>query len=311
MSTPGKKLKEWLEAQASRFEGQLLWDEPLARHTYYRIGGPARVVAVPRSRQDLELLQQALQATQAPFFVLGLGSNVLASDQGFEGLVLKSQKLDLGIELLSEALIRTGASVAISTLLRRAAEEGWQGLEFLTGIPGSVGGAVRMNGGTHLGETAGAVVAVEAFDLKAGAYRRVEGSGLRFEYRKNLFLRPEEVVVSAEWRVGRAEPAQVKKLIDETLVRRKATQPLDAPSCGSVFKNPKAHGLQAWQVIDRLGLRGCRVGQAQISEKHSNWIVNLGGARASEVQELIDRVKRRSQDELGIPMEEEVVRVGS
>ena len=306
-------LREWFTTHAGpgEFSGQWLADEPLSRHTYYRIGGPAAILASPRTRADVKLIHRALHETGASFFILGFGSNVLASDEGFRGVVIRTRNLETTIEMPSPELIRTGAGVAITTLLRRCSEEGWGGLEFLTGIPGSVGGAVRMNGGTHLGESGSRLVRVEACSLRTGAVREITGDGLRFQYRKNLFLEPDELVLSADWRIDTAEPAKVKALVDETLVRRKATQPLDAPSCGSVFKNPKEAGLQAWQVIDRLGLRGHRIGNAQISEKHPNWILNLGGARSVDVQALIDLVRRRALDELGVRMEEEVVRLGN
>ena len=302
---------DWLKSRAGEFEGQLLFEEPLAKHTYYRIGGPAEVIAVPRSHADLELLARAIRETGAPYFILGMGSNLLAPDSGFQGIAVKTQKLDLGIEIAAPGVLRTGASVAISSLLRRAAQEGWGGLEFLTGIPGSVGGAVRMNAGTHLGESASRLSSVEVFSLSQGVFRTVTGAELKFQYRRCLFLEPTDLVVSALWRVDAGDPAAIKKTIDETLVRRKATQPLDAPSCGSVFKNPKSYGVQAWEVIDRLGLRGHQIGNARISEKHSNWILNLGGALASDVEALIELVKTRARDELGVEMEEEVVRIRS
>ncbi len=303
-------LRAWCEKNAAQFTGVLLFEEPLSRHTYYRIGGPAELLAQPRTLEDLQWLHRALLETGVRSFVLGFGSNVLAHDEGFRGVVIGTRKLDLTITELEPGLVRTGAGVAISSFLRRASEQGWGGLEFLTGIPGSIGGAVRMNGGTHLGESSSALQSVDVFSLKSGLSREVSGEELRFQYRKNLFLSPDDLVVGATWRYRAAPPAEVKALIDSTLVRRKETQPLDAPSCGSVFKNPMAHGMQAWQVVDRLGLRGQRIGNAQISSKHSNWIVNLGDAKASDVRTLIDQVKQRAKAELGISMEEEVVGLG-
>jgi UDP-N-acetylmuramate dehydrogenase len=303
-------LRAWCEKNAAQFSGVLLFEEPLSRHTYYRIGGPAELLAQPRSVEDLSWLHQALLETGARSFLLGFGSNILAHDDGFRGVVIGTRKLDLTVTELASGRVRTGAGVAISTFLRRASEQGWGGLEFLTGIPGSIGGAVRMNGGTHLGESSSALDSVEVFSLKSGLAREVSGEELRFQYRKNLFLGPDDLVVGATWRYQEAAPSEVKARIDSTLLRRKETQPLDAPSCGSVFKNPLAHGMQAWQVVDRLGLRGHRIGNAQISPKHSNWIVNLGEAKAADVRALIEEVKRRAQNELGIPMEEEVVGLG-
>jgi UDP-N-acetylmuramate dehydrogenase len=305
---------QWFSQNAGRFGGQLSLDEPLSKHTYYRIGGPARVFAIPKSVEDLEWLAQGIAATGVPLFVLGAGSNLLVSDQGFDGLVVRATRVDLSISLLEgttpESRIRTGGSVAISTLLRRAAQEGWGGLELLTGIPGSVGGAVVMNAGTHLGESKERLKRVEIFSLLGGGRRSFEPSEFKYEYRKNGFLPPGCVVLSADWEVKLETPEAVKARIDETLARRKATQPIDFPSCGSVFKNPRAYGMSAWAVVDRLGLRGHRIGGAQFAEKHSNFIINLGGATAADVRALIALAKERALKELGVPLEEEVMYVG-
>lgn len=308
----------WFEENQSRFSGELLRDEPLARHTYYRIGGPASLLALPRGREDLAWLAQGIRETGVPVFVLGAGSNLLASDQGFEGLVVRAGRVNLGISRDPKSQegapwILTGGSVAISTLLRRAAREGWGGLEFLSGVPGSVGGAIVMNAGTHLGETSGAVRRVETVLLTgstAGESLVFTGDQLKYQYRKNLFLPPCCVIWEACWEVRPDDPTAVKAAIDGTLARRKATQPIDYPSCGSVFKNPRSHGLHAWQVLDRLGLRGHRIGNAQIAEKHSNFIINLGKAKAADVKALIDLAKSRALSELGIPLEEEVMYLG-
>ena len=301
----------WFEKNASSFSGELRFDEPLLRHTYYRIGGPARVFAVPKSLEDLRWLSSAIRETGIPYFILGLGSNVLVSDAGFPGLVIRTNRLNLDLAALpaNSNLIRTGASVAISSFLRKAAQHGWSGLEFLTGIPGSVGGVVFMNGGTHLGEAKDRLHAVEVFKLGEDL-TRFEAAALRFEYRKNLFIPEGGIVFAAEWKVDSAEPAAVKAKIDDTLSRRKTTQPIDFPSCGSVFKNPKEKGLSAWQVVDQVRLRGHRIGGAQISDKHSNFILNLGSATAQDVRALIDLAKKKAQDQLGITLEEEVRYVG-
>jgi UDP-N-acetylmuramate dehydrogenase len=299
------RFREGMEA----FGGQLSFDEPLAKHTWYRIGGPASVLAVPKSAADLAWLGERLRGPEVPLFVLGSGSNLLVSDDGFPGVVIKALRLNGEIARDGDH-VRAGCGVAVSQLLKRAAQEGWGGLEFLTGIPGSVGGVVTMNAGTHLGEARDRLVEVEARDLRTGAARAYGPSELRFEYRRNLFLPKDALVWSARWRITPGDPAAVKARIDETLARRKATQPIDRPSCGSVFKNPRAHGLHAWQVVDRLGLRGHRIGGAEFSEKHSNFIVNAGGATAADVRGLIELAKSRAKTELGVELEEEVHYVG-
>lgn len=307
---------DWFRTNAANFHGELRWDEPLSRHTYYRIGGPTPLLAFPKDEAALRWLKQGLEQTGLPSFILGLGSNLLVSDGGFPGLVIKTSRLDLGIEALGapaadgSLLVRTGASVAVSTLLRRAAQEGWSGFECLAGVPGSVGGVAVMNAGTHLGEAQERIHRLEAHLMGEGVTREWLRPQMEFDYRRNLFLPSDAVVLRVEWRVEKAEPSVVKKGIDDTLERRKATQPVDYPSCGSVFKNPRESGLRAWQVIDRLGLRGHRIGNAQFAEKHSNFIINLGGASAADVRGLIDLAKSRASGELGLTLEEEVKFLG-
>ncbi|MFL5814124.1 MAG: UDP-N-acetylmuramate dehydrogenase, partial [Bdellovibrionia bacterium] len=210
-------------------------------------------------------------------------------------------------------ILKTGGSVAVSSLLRRCAQEGLGGLEFLTGIPGSIGGVAVMNAGTHLGEAKDALRSVEIIPLSgegAGTRKKFSRDELKYQYRKNLFLPAGCVVWQTEWQVRAEDPAQVKAKIDETLARRKSTQPIDYPSCGSVFKNPKSSGMSAWQVVDKLGLRGHQIGDAQFAEKHSNFIINLDRAKAADVRALIELAKSRAQSELGITLEEEVMYVG-
>ena len=306
MSTDRKPV-QWCEENRAHFEGTLSFGEGLSKHTYYRIGGPAQIFCIPKSVADLQWIQELIAQTSVRYFILGLGSNILVADAGFAGLVIKTSRIDISIGLTG-TLLRVGSGVAVSSLLRRAALEGWSGFEMLTGVPGSMGGVITMNAGTHLGEAKDRIRRVETYHLGTGATRVIEGSELRFEYRKNLFLDPAEVITHSEWEITLSEPAKVKVVIDETLARRKASQPTEYPSCGSVFKNPQ--GIHAWQVIEKLQLRGYRIGNAQISEKHPNFIVNLGGALASDVKELIELVKARAQAELGVEMHEEVKFLG-
>jgi len=308
-----KDQKVFFQQELGSFEGEIRFDEPLKKHTYYRIGGPVLVHATPRSLADLKLLSKAIGATAIPYFVMGAGSNVLVSDDGFAGLVIKSSRLNLMVEeLASKKLVKTGASVAVSSLLRKASKQGWGGFEFLTGVPGTIGGVVRMNAGTHLGEAKDKVTSVEYFDLEQPDqdFIRVEATDLKFSYRNNHFLPRSAVVYAAEWSFELNDPKKVETLIKKTLTRRKETQPIDFPSCGSVFKNPRDAGVRSWEVIDRLGLRGHRIGDAQFSEKHPNFILNHGKAQAREVKQLIDLAKNRALKELNINLEEEVRYLG-
>jgi UDP-N-acetylmuramate dehydrogenase len=280
-------------------------NEPLSKHTFYRIGGPADRLIFPKTSEDLSITLEEARAKDIRVFVMGQGSNLLVHDDGFRGWVIRMTKFNPKIKFNSELqTVETSAGIAISQLLRECALQGWGGLEFLAGIPGSVGGAVVMNAGTHLGESAQALSKVEV--IRDGKLMSVEGADLKFQYRSNQFLNPGDVIISASWRIQKDSPERVKQKLDELLARRKGSQPIQFPSCGSVFKNPKLSGKQAWEIVDSLGLRGARSGQAQISEKHSNWIINLGGATAQDVRSLIDLVKTRAQNELNILLEEEV-----
>lgn len=286
------------------FSGEIRENEKLAKHTYYQIGGPARWLVLPKNLSDLKILARELQATR--FFIMGAGSNLLISDEGFNGVIIKMTQYEGSIEESADELV-VGASVIDSKLLRYAGEKGLKGFERFTGIPGSVGGLISMNGGTHLGEAKDLVKWVEIFSLKTGDVRTVQGTELKFEYRKNHFLKSGDIILRAGWKKEQGDPSEVSALIQETLRRRKGTQPLEHPSCGSVFKNPKNTSLKSWQVMEKLGLRGHRIGNAQFSEKHCNFIVNLGKASSEDVRALIALAKKRAHDELGITLEEEVI----
>jgi UDP-N-acetylmuramate dehydrogenase len=297
-------------ALTGRFSGQLEFDAPLSRVAYYRIGGPASVLATPRTLEDLHLLHLVVLKVGCPVFVLGWGSNLLFPDEGFPGLVLRMKHLFTEVREVGPGRIRVGGSLGASSLLRIAAERGYGGLERLTGIPGSVGGMVAMNAGTHLGEISGILISTETVSFGQGAESlevkiRVHGES-DFSYRRNHFLSPSDLILHAELNYVPEDPANVKAKIDELYQRRKATQPVDLPSCGSVFMNPKAWGLHAWQVVEKLGLKGYRIGDAQVSEKHGNFIVNLGSAKASDVRALIRLIRERAKTELGIDLQEEV-----
>ena len=303
-----EKLKSYFETEASGFNGSIEYGVALSRYSYYQIGGPASVLITPKSIEDLQIVHQAILRLSIPYFILGWGSNLLFSDSGYGGLVIRMKYLFSEVKEIAEGELQAGASVGGSTLLRKAQEKGWGGLSHLTGIPGSVGGMIAMNAGTHLGEMKDCALQVDSIQLSQSSFeiRSRVTQPQDFSYRRNHFLSEGELVTQVRLKYLPSDPAIIKKEIDHLYQRRKETQPVDYPSCGSVFINPKEAGLHAWQVVDRLGLRGHRIGNAQISEKHSNFIVNLGGAKAVEVKSLIDLVKARAKSELGIEMHEEV-----
>jgi len=260
-------------SEINSFSGEIKENEPLSKHTYYRIGGAARIFAVPENFDDLVHISSVINKFKIPFFVLGAGSNVLVSDQGFNGIVIKLGKINKEISYFNkedQSYLKIGSSVLVSQLLNKAMDNGWGGLEFLTGIPGTIGGTVVMNAGTHLGESKEALIEVEYIDLqdKENIIYKVKISSDSFSYRKNHFLPKGAIVWSTCWKIKMDQPLSVKTKVKELLSRRKSIQPVNFPSCGSVFKNPKGHNLSAWQVIDKLGLRGYTVGGACFSSKH-------------------------------------------
>lgn len=302
--------KKWRANFQSRFQGRVEVNFALALCTYYQIGGAADLVLAPEGLSDLEVIREFLATDEFPFLILGFGSNVLVSDTGIRGVVIRTHRMNLGIK--SQALpplqVSVGVSVANSTFLRRAIQEGWGGAEFLVGIPGSIGGAVWMNAGTFLGETKDFLRAVTTYDLRLPGVPAVtwEGSSLVFSYRCHHFIPSGHCVWATHWQWRAENPENLKRKVQELLIRRKQKQPIEWASCGSVFKNPENQALSAWQIVDRLGFRGKRLGQAQVSEQHANFIINLGGAKASEVRGLIQQIQQAAVEQLGIVLEPEV-----
>jgi len=278
-----------------------LEQEALSKHTTYRIGGPARIFARPVTKDHLWKIGQYLKDSGEGYFILGNGSNVLAPDEGFSGVVICTLDLEPGIKINGRNVLAS-ASTLNSRLLRECAENGLGGIEFLSGVPGNLGGAIFMNAGTASGWIDSVAKRVEATSLKGGS-RWIDS--LPFSYRKQHFLEPHEIVTAVELELVAEDTAAIKVKIAEGTKKRKAAQPIELPSCGSVFQNPP--GKNAWKVVEDLGLRGLRRGGAAISEKHANFIVNLGGATDEDVLYLINRIKKEAKEKLGLEMHEEIV----
>jgi UDP-N-acetylmuramate dehydrogenase len=285
--------------------GELLLDEPLANHTTWRVGGPARRFYRPADRDDLLLFLSQLDADE-PLLWLGLGSNLLVRDGGFAGTVIATQgRLDR-IEWRDHRRLYAEAGVSCAKVARTAARAGLCGVEFLAGIPGTLGGALAMNAGAFGGETWQRVVEVETLDHRGGVhvrqpaafeigYRQVKGPAGEWFLSALLQLQP-----------GDSEAAQ--REIRQLLERRSASQPTRQPSCGSVFRNPP--GDHAARLIEAAGLKGLRLGGAQVSEKHANFIINTGNASAAQIEALIEQVRERVEAHSGIRLIPEVHRVG-
>ena len=281
---------------------QLLADEPLSRHTSFRIGGPARILACPQSEEELRALLDFCRAEGLTPRILGGGTNVLAPDGGLPGIVISTRGLD-GLNRIDALSLEAGAGVPLARLAVFARAAGLTGLEFAHGIPGTVGGGMYMNAGAYGGELAQTAVSARFLDL-SGKLHTLEGEELGLGYRRSAFMAMDGVIVSARFRLAEGDPEAIGARMRELMERRKASQPLELPSAGSTFKRPV--GGYAAALIQNAGLKGLRVGDAAVSEKHSGFVVNLGSATAADVLTLIARVRERVKADSGIELEPEV-----
>ena len=278
-------------------------EEPLARHTSFRIGGPAELMVFPRNRNELQaVLRCAAEAGVTPR-ILGAGTNVLAPDEGVRGLVICLRDTFMGLTLLDGARIEAMSGMTLAKTAMFAARNGLSGLEFAHGIPGTVGGAIYMNAGAYGGEIRDVAIETEFMRLD-GTVERVFGQAQGFGYRTSAFQGREGVIVSAVFALKPGNEMEIREKIYELNQRRRDSQPLELPSAGSTFKRPKEGYAAA--LIDQAGLKGFTVGGAQVSEKHAGFVVNRGGATAADVLRLIDAVRERVLQTSGIEVEPEV-----
>ena len=283
---------------------KLLREEPMARHTSFRVGGPARRMAFPERGEQLVLLLSMARECGARPLVIGNGTNLLVPDEGLDRLVIETSglsRLDVWTEpdcLLAES------GVSLARLADFACKRGLTGLEFAHGIPGTVGGGVCMNAGAYGGELKQVVHGVSALFPEEGV-KFLTGEELSFGYRRSFLTeRPEAAVLYAVFRLSPGDPEAIRETQRSLMARRKASQPLELPSAGSTFKRPE--GYFAGTLIDQCGLKGMTVGGAQVSEKHGGFIVNRGGATCAEIRELIRRVQEAVLEQTGVRLEPEV-----
>ena len=292
-----KKVSEYLP------ELEVLQDEPMSRHTSFRIGGPARRMAFPKSGEAVRLLELAEECGLRPL-VIGKGSNLLVADEGLDRLVINTSAMDEMTLTENAGEITAGAGISLAKLATLACREGLTGLEFAHGIPGTLGGAVCMNAGAYDGEMKQVITAVSVYFPGEGV-RVLSGEEMDFSYRHSLLSdRPEAVVLSAVMQLRDGEEAAIREKMQELMGRRKASQPLEYPSAGSTFKRPT--GYFAGTLIDQCGLKGLTVGGAQVSEKHAGFVINIGNATCADVTELIRQVQARVWEEKGVRLEPEV-----
>ena len=283
-------------------EMELRVNEPMSRHTTFRIGGPAALMALPKTAGEAKAaVKTARELGIEPFF-LGNGSNLLVADEGYPGFIIKLTWDFDGIREVNRGL-ETGGAVLLSRLSNALVGRGLTGLEFAGGIPGSVGGAVTMNAGAYGGEMAQVLESVTFLD-EAGEVCTLPVSECGFGYRKSMFSDRKCLILKARFHLEQGDPAAIKARMEELAAKRREKQPIDLPSAGSMFKRPPGHFAAA--LIDQCGLKGLTVGGAQVSEKHAGFVVNRGGATCADVLELVDQVKERVFRETGVELELEV-----
>ena len=285
-------------------QGELRTNEPMSRHTSWRVGGPAELFFVPASVEDLQGFLRELD-DDAPIFWFGVGSNLLVRDGGLPGVVVSAAKILRDLEKVDHYVVRAGSGVPCTQLARQCIRWGLGPSEFFAGIPGTVGGALSMNAGAHGGETWERVESVRTVDRSGEIHERAPGE-YTVGYR-SVVGPPDEWFLEATLRFDPDATASMETL-NTMLERRKSTQPLGLPSCGSVFRNPP--GDHAARLIESANLKGFSIGGAEVSEKHANFIINRGDATATDIEELIEHVRQSVTDAHGVELIHEVRIVG-
>ena len=285
--------------------GRLLANQSLAELTWFRVGGPAQLLFMPEDEADLCYFLAQLPADIA-VTVIGLGSNLIVRDGGVPGAVIRLGR-GFGDIAIEDLKLRAGAAVPDVKVARAAQEAGIAGLSFLRGIPGGVGGALRMNGGAYGRETKDALVEARAVD-RAGRVHVLRNADMHYAYRH--CGAPEDYIFTQALFAGeRGDPAAIAAEMDKITESREATQPVKSRTGGSTFKNPP--GRKAWQLIDAAGCRGLRIGGAQVSEMHCNFLINLGNASSADIETLGETVRRRVKENSGVDLEWEIERIGA
>src|SRR5499427_1948220 len=294
-----------LKAQMPRLRGRLIANQPLAELTWFRVGGPAQALFMPEDEQDLSYFLAHLPP-EIPVTVFGLGSNLIVRDGGVPGVVIRLGRRFSDITVEEGSRIRAGAAVPDVKVARAAQEAAIAGLSFLRGIPGAIGGALRMNGGAYGSETKDVLVAARGVD-REGRIRSFTNAEMQYTYRHCGV--PEDVIFTQVLFQGTpGDSAVIGTEMDKITESREATQPIKSRTGGSTFKNPP--GRKAWQLIEAAGCRGLTVGAAQVSELHCNFLINQGGASAADIETLGEMVRARVRETSGIDLEWEIKRIG-
>ncbi|MEA2930147.1 MAG: UDP-N-acetylmuramate dehydrogenase [Hyphomicrobiales bacterium] len=295
-----------LKAKLPQLRGRLLANEPLAPLTWFRVGGPAQALFMPDDEADLAYALANLPRA-IPITVIGLGSNLIVRDGGVAGVVIRLGRGFGEVKAEPDNHVRAGAAVPDLRVAKAAQEAGIAGLAFMRGIPGAVGGALRMNGGAYGTETKDVLIEARGVD-RAGKVHVYANADMRFSYRHCGIA--EDVVFTQALFQGRpGDPASIAAEMDAITAKREETQPVKSRTGGSTFKNPLPH--KAWQLIDAAGCRGLKLGGAQVSKLHCNFLINLGDATAADIEALGEEVRARVREQNGIELEWEIKRIGT
>lgn len=300
MSEFCKKLERILETDSIKT------NELMRNHTTFRIGGAADYYVTPKNEQDLQAVIRLCLDEKMPYYLLGNGSNLLVSDQGYRGVIIAVGETFSYCEIRDEQ-VTAGAGMLLSRLAKRICEASLTGFEFAAGIPGTLGGALVMNAGAYGSEMKDVLVSARVMDT-CGGIHTLTAAELELGYRRSCIPEKQYVVLEGTFLLKQGEQEAIRSRMDELLLQRKTKQPVEYPSAGSTFKRPEGHF--AGKLIEDAGLRGFRVGDAQVSEKHCGFVVNRGNASAAEVMELCGEVQRRVKEAFGVELEMEVKKLG-
>lgn len=281
-------------------------EEPMAKHTTFRIGGPAQVFVTPRSVEELGQVVLAVNNSKIPYFVVGHGSNLLVSDRGIQGVVIQLYN-NFADFTIDGSKVYAKAGVMLNRLGNAVRDAGLTGFEFAAGIPGTLGGAVMMNAGAYGGEMKDIVTAVQLMDGQGNLFEK-SGEEMEFSYRHSIIEEKGYIVIGATLTLQEGDIGEITAKMEELALARKTKQPLEYPSAGSTFKRPE--GYFAGKLIMDAGLRGYAVGGAQVSEKHCGFVINRGGATAADVLRLMEDVQHKVYDKFQVQLEPEVRFVG-
>jgi UDP-N-acetylmuramate dehydrogenase len=301
------RLVEEVKARAPKVRGRLVADAPIAEATWFRVGGPAEALFSPADEDDLAYVLSALPR-EIPITTIGLGSNLIVRDGGLPGLVVRLGGRAFGsVEIMEGFRVAVGAATPDQYVAKAAAMAGVDGLAFLRGVPGSIGGALVMNAGAHGGEIKDVLVEAHGLD-RTGAKRAFSNAEMGFSYRHSVA--PGDVVFTGATFQGRpGDPRAIEAEMERITRAREASQPIREKTGGSTFKNPP--GLKAWELIDKAGCRGLSLGGAQVSIMHCNFLINLGSAIAADLEALGEEVRRRVLETSGVALEWEIKRIGA